>query len=233
MTHLPALCAYCAHRIVDAVAHCANCGAPVGVADALPLATAAGKATLEVAHTAALVSEDIATTGEKVAAGARIFARVPLLWQWVAAAVGVLVLGVLMIGLLRAGGPDLSGLGTAPAIEALPVPLKTAADCRSTASDGHRCVVPGSSALLATGLSGGRDLAFSVRLMPSDQVADELRRWRSTATVVLVDGVDFVAIGPSATVWYASTRSGLRVESGAFADQAAARVFLGRVGLLR
>lgn len=133
-------------------------------------------------------------------------------------------------GLAGPGGPVAAG----DPVSALPGPLQSAS-CRPHAeTDGVRsCVLDVGSPLLMGDITDGRPLAFQVQTAPSGVLAQAVAQWRSAGSSVVADGDVFAAISASSAVWFADTRSGLRIDTGAFADSAGARTFLVRSGLLQ
>ncbi|MFE2961036.1 hypothetical protein [Nocardia tengchongensis] len=155
-------------------------------------------------------------------------------WRAVLAALASLVVIVVLI--VRSCSPGLPTIGYTTPVEALPEVLRSAIRCGSSPSlgtDGGTCVIGASNPILAGGVGGGKDLTVAVEVLPADRLSEALRRWRGASPTVLTDGTVFAAIGPASVVWYADTRSGLRVETGSMAGASAAHAFLIRSGLLR
>ncbi|MCX4092205.1 hypothetical protein [Nocardia sp. alder85J] len=155
---------------------------------------------------------------------------------WRPVALILAVLAVLALLLIHGCSKlDMPVVGQVSAAEALPVALHTAASCGPLpgAGAGDRCVIPATSTLLAGGVTGGRELSFTLQVQHPDQLAASIASWRAGGGVLLTDGTVFAAIGPSATVWYADNRTGIRIETAAFAGQSAARTFLNRAGLVQ
>ena len=167
-------------------------------------------------------------------------------WQWRAAggiAVAVLlVLAFLMVKSCTLTGPPLTGpsgfgggdpVAATDAVSALPGPLQTASCRPHEETEGvQSCVLDAGSPLLMGEITDGRSLAFQVQTAAPGALTQAIVQWRSASGSVVSDGEVFAAISASAAVWYADTRSGLRVDTGAFADSAGARTFLMRSGLL-
>ncbi|WP_063042676.1 hypothetical protein [Nocardia grenadensis] len=167
-------------------------------------------------------------------------------WQWRAAggvAVAVLlVLAFLMVKSCTLTGPPLTGppgfgpngpIAATDAVSALPAPLQSASCRPHEETDGvQSCVLDSGSPLLMGEITGGRQLAFQVQAAAPAALAQAVTQWRSAGGTVVSDGEVFAAISASAAIWYADTRSGLRVDTGAFTDSAGARTFLMRSGLL-
>ncbi|WP_169813150.1 hypothetical protein [Nocardia jejuensis] len=76
-------------------------------------------------------------------------------------------------------------------------------------------------------------MAFTVRIVTADQLANDLQQWRSVKPTLVSDGTAFVAISPTWRIWYAETRAGLQLETSPLPSAGAARAFLMRSGLLR
>ncbi|MFD0364567.1 hypothetical protein ACFQZZ_24260 [Nocardia sp. GCM10030253] len=222
------ICQYCSHRnIGGAISRCTHCGAPLRAA--VHKASAAVESTAHVVEKTAGAAE----TAVKVVAG---FPR----WQW--RALGVLIAVVVGLGVVVARScsvsslPSFSVVPEQTAVSALPEALRSGASCAqlSATEMGQKCVIGASHPLLAGGIAGGKELTFSTQVSLPASLSDTIRRWRAAGgTTVLADGPVFTAIGPSATVWYADTRSGLRLETGTFTGKAAAQTFLTRAGLVR
>lgn len=165
-------------------------------------------------------------------------------WQWRAAggiAVAVLlVLAFLMVKSCALTVPPMSGPPgfTGPAASTdvlglLPEPLRAATCLPHTETEGvQSCSLAADSSLLAGGITGGRTLVFQVQSAPPAPLAQAIAQWRSAGSAVVSDGEVFAAVSASSAVWFADTGSGLRVDTGAFANAAGARTFLARSGLL-
>ncbi|MEU1985840.1 zinc ribbon domain-containing protein [Nocardia sp. NPDC019395] len=169
-------------------------------------------------------------------------------WQWRAAgglAVAVLlVLAFLMVKSCALTAPQLMGpaglagpagpAAATDAVSALPGPLQ-AASCRPHAeTEGvQSCVLDAASPLLMGEITGGRSLTFQVQTAEPGALAQAVAQWRSAGSNVVADGDVFAAISASSAVRYADTKSGLRIDTGAFSDSAGARTFLMRSGLLQ
>ncbi|MGV9411208.1 hypothetical protein ACWDOP_14930 [Nocardia sp. NPDC003693] len=153
-------------------------------------------------------------------------------WQWRAALSAIALLGVLSTVLVLWSVPRL-GSPQAPATPyaAMPFALHSA-NCRRSEPEAVHCAIAANDPLLAGDIAGGRELIFTLRTVSPDRLAADLRRWRSGGAVVVADGAVFAAIGAGSTVWYADTRSGVRIDTAAFAGPSAARIFLSRSGLL-
>ncbi|MGW4328272.1 hypothetical protein ACWEKR_20490 [Nocardia sp. NPDC004573] len=226
MSTLPELvCQYCSHRNTGADARCAHCGAPLHAA------------VDKVKSVAEKLPAQVAEVAEKAGGEAkRLVHKAYPRWQW--QAVGVL--GLLMV-LAAVWGVRSCSLslpstvqGTAP-VRAMPDLLRTSAICQPLDSGGQRekCVITATDPMLFGNIAGGRDLTLYVEVLPQDRLADSISRWRGAGGAALVDGPVYAAIGPSATVWYADTRTGLRLETGTFAGRTGAQTFMSRAGLVR
>ncbi|GAA5104330.1 hypothetical protein GCM10023319_72980 [Nocardia iowensis] len=156
-------------------------------------------------------------------------------WRLRTALAGLLVLAMAVILVVGARSFPLRPLvpGENSALAALPPQLSAAASCQrlTDADDADRCVVHAADLLLAGGLTGGRDLTFYVQVSPSDRLAEIIDRWRAAAGAIVSGGPVFVAIGPSNTVWYANTRTGVHLDTGTFASRSSAQTFVARSGL--
>ena len=153
-------------------------------------------------------------------------AQWPAVFGAIAAMVGVLVLVV------RSCSPGLPPIGATTGVETLPPPIRSAASCHQVGAV-QQCVIAAADPLLYGGIVGGSDLPLSVQIEAPDKLADQVSRWRAAGPVVVADGSAFVAIGPSATVWFADTRNGMCLETGTFTNSSGARTFVLRSGLMR
>jgi X-X-X-Leu-X-X-Gly heptad repeat protein len=172
-----------------------------------------------------------------VAAGAeKVAAQQYPQWQWRAAFAGVAVtVVVFVIAIVHSCSVPLASLPDLDPAQGLPELVRSAASCQraDTSTSAQRCVIRVDHPILAGGITGGRELTLSVALDSPDRLSDTISRWRTAGATVLSDGPVFVAIGPSATVWYANISAGLRIETGSFTGRAAAQTFLSRSGLTR
>ncbi|WP_063053650.1 hypothetical protein [Nocardia arthritidis] len=226
MSTLPELvCQYCSHRNTGADSRCAHCGAPLRTA-------------VDTARTVAeKLPTQVAEVAEKVGSEAKsLVHKAYPRWQWYTVGAIALVMVVAAVLAVRSCSLALpSNLqGTAP-VRAMPDLLRTAATCQPLDSGGQRekCVIAATDPMLFGGIAGGRDMTFYAELVAQDRLADSISRWRGAGGSALVDGSVYAAIGPSATVWYADTRTGLRLETGTFAGRAGAQTFMSRAGLVR
>ncbi|MEU0541441.1 hypothetical protein ABZ319_16390 [Nocardia sp. NPDC005978] len=205
-------CRYCRHHTAHDSRDCENCGAPTTVN--------AGAVLTEVAALAAPLRQ------------ARVFAEHVVPRQWIVAVIiGVVLLGGVAVA-VHAIGDLRPTIWHAPGHTTLPPTLEDAADCAEFDhhTSAERCVIAGNSPLLKD-LTGGQRLVFEVRPMAPDVLASTLQLWRATGSVV-ADGETFAAVGPTATVWYANTATGTRMDTGRFSSGEAARQFLSRAGLV-
>ncbi|WP_067477308.1 hypothetical protein [Nocardia amamiensis] len=234
------VCEYCGHRNTGADSRCGHCGAPLRAPrDAVESGTE-GRLHHQVAGPAEKLgggTEKAVGQAEKAVGEAKkIVGKSYPLWQWRAAGIGILVMIVAAVLGARSCSMDLPSMtrGDTPA-QAMPGLLRSAASCQAldATGRGEKCVIGANNPMLFGGIAGGRDLTFYSELVGPEQLADSISRWRNARAVVLVDGPVYVAISPSATVWYADTRAGLRLETGTFAGQAAAKTFASRAGLVR
>ncbi|MBF6300570.1 hypothetical protein IU459_23930 [Nocardia amamiensis] len=223
------VCEYCGHRNTGADSRCAHCGAP--------LRASGDKSVVESklpAQVAGAVEKVGAEAEKAVAETKKIVGKTYPLWQWRAVGIGILAMIVAAIlGIRSCSLPSFPRADT-PA-QAMPGLLRSAASCQAldATGRGEKCVIAANNPMLFGGIAGGRDMTFYSELVQPDQLADTISRWRNARAVVLVDGPVYVAISPSATVWYADTRAGLRLETGTFAGQTAAQTFVSRAGLVR
>jgi hypothetical protein len=217
-------CQYCSHRGEPVGARCANCGAPL---DPAPVA---GEPSTAADPTAALPAEWF--PGGATGTHSRR--------QWLVAALAIAAVLVLVLLLAsRCGahrdGPALAGTdaGAGGTLAYLPAQLRAVASCApdDTNPGGDRCVVPAESPLLADDIAGGRDLTFSVAVDPPLALTQTVARWREEGGAIVEDDATFVAVGPAATVRYADTQTGVRIETGALRGNSAATTFLARAGL--
>ncbi|GAA5062178.1 hypothetical protein [Nocardia callitridis] len=221
-----AVCQYCTHRNTGAQSRCGHCGAP--------LRARVRRVETAVEHGVT----DAVKSAERVVEGASkleslVTKRHPRVqWLLVAGALGVMV--VLAVVAVRSCStmfvaPDGFGANTVT----LPAPLRSAATCQPApeATGSERCVIAADHSILAGGIAGGRAMSFYAEKPTAERLADAVRKWRAAGGTVLVDGEVFIAIGPSETVRYVDTRTGLRLETGAFTGRAAVRTFLDRSGL--
>ncbi|WP_330232492.1 hypothetical protein OHA40_08375 [Nocardia sp. NBC_00508] len=234
MSTLPELvCQYCGNRNTGADSRCTHCGAPLRAAVNEVKSVAEGK----LPHQLAGVAEKVGAEAEKaVAETKKIVGRSYPLWQWRAVGIGILVMIVAaVLGARSCSMPLPSMPRTDTPAQAMPDQLRSAAVCQplDDSGRGEKCVIAAGHPMLFGGIAGGRDLTFYAELMQPNQLADTISRWRSARGAALVDGPVYAAIGPSATVWYADTRVGLRVETATFAGQVAAKTFVSRAGLVR
>ncbi|WP_157110530.1 hypothetical protein [Nocardia anaemiae] len=230
------VCEYCSHRNIGNPAQCGHCGAPLSAVRRLSSLTRYPEDVERVvvgAERAVAATGDAVAGAENAASGAeKLVAKEYPRWQW-GAAIAAIVTMVLGLGftVVRSCSTPLSSMADLGVDQALPSQLRAAASCQPVDSSAENCVVPAADPMLAGGITGGRDLTLSVALDPPERRADTVRNWRTAGGTVLADGVVFVAISPSATLRYANTLVGLRVETGAFTGRAAAQTFMSRSGL--
>ncbi|WP_330179424.1 hypothetical protein OHB26_23495 [Nocardia sp. NBC_01503] len=225
MSVLESICEYCSHRSPGDAASCIQCGAPLAkLMSGDPLAL--------IGPVIASADKLIGPTGSTVEGAVKaVFGGVgPRLPQWIGALVGVVAMAAAVFFLVNSCGPELSSGWNAPA-RTLPQTLLAASTCTG-AGESQQCVVAAGNPLLAAGIGGGRELAYAARVVSPDQLANDVRQWRSAGATVVADGTTFIAISPSWNIWYADTQSGLRLETGSLPNAAAARAFLMRSGLL-
>jgi DNA-directed RNA polymerase subunit RPC12/RpoP len=223
---LPELvCQYCSHRNTGADSRCAHCGAPL-------------RATVDtVKSVGEKLPAQVAEVVEKVGGEAKsIVDKAYPRWQWQAVGVVLLLMVVAAVLAVRSCSLPLpSNIGGTAPVRAMPGSLRTAASCQPLDDGGQRekCVISATDPMLFGGIAGGREMTFYAELLPQDRLADSVSRWRGAGGSALVDGPVYAAIGPSATVWYADTRTGLRLETSNFTSRTAAQTFLSRAGLVR
>ncbi|WP_040775649.1 hypothetical protein [Nocardia pneumoniae] len=225
------VCEYCGHRNTGANSRCAHCGAP--------LRSSGDKSVVErkLPTQVAEVAEKVGAEAEKaVAETKKIVGKTYPLWQWRAVGIAIVVMIVAAVFGVRSCSMPFPVVPSGDTqAQAMPGLLRSAASCQplDNTGRGEKCVIAADNPMLFGGIAGGRDLTFYSELVQPDQLSDTMSRWRNARAVVLVDGPVYVAISPSATVWYADTRAGFRLETGTFAGQTAARTFVSRAGLVR
>lgn len=233
MSVVELICQYCSHRNTGAASRCGHCGAPLSERlerEVEHLAHGAPK----VAEAAVRGAERVAKDAEHVVAGATKAVEHHPRWQWLAAFGGVaVVLVALVVSVFR----SCSVMPSLPDVDAslsLPLQVQAAASCqRGAAGSAQQCVIPAGNPMLAGGITSGRDLTLTVQRDSSAHITEAVNRWRAGGGTVLADGAVFIAIGPSATVWYANPLSGVRLETGSFTGRAGAQTFLSRSGLTK
>lgn len=221
------VCEYCAHRNIGNPAQCGHCGAPLSARHRLSGLAGHG------AERVVAATERAVADAEHAVAGVEKFAtQQHPRWQW-RAAIAVAVATVVGLGctVVRSCSMPLASMPDGSVQQSLPGQLRAAVSCRRIDSTAENCVVPAADPLLAGGITGGKDLTLSVALDPPERRADTVRNWRTAGGTVVADGVVFVAVSPTATLRYANTLVGLRVETGAFTGRAAAQTFMTRSGL--
>ncbi|MFE7801077.1 hypothetical protein [Nocardia sp. NPDC057440] len=228
------ICQYCSHHnIGGALARCMHCGAP--------LRAAAHKVAAAVESTAHVVEKTAEKTVETAEAAVKVVAGYPR-WQW--RALGILIAVFVFVGVIVARSCSFSlpsmplappPAGTGTGVSALPESMRSGSSCEhfDAAQQVDKCVIVAGSPLLAGGIAGSKELTFYAQSSSPQHLNDIIRRWRTAGGTVVSDGQVFAAVGPSATVWYADTRSGLSLETGTFTGKAAAQTFLTRAGLTR
>jgi len=223
------ICQYCAHRNPGNPAQCAHCGAPLSAGRAL--ASMAGH-LVRAEQVVAGAAKAVAATEHAAAGAEKAVAEQYPRWQW-RAAIGAIVTVAVVFGftIMRSCSTPLASMPDLDIDQALPGQLRSAVSCQRVDTTAENCVIRADNPMLAGGLTGGRELTLSVALDPPDRRAETMRAWRAAGGAVLADGVVFVAISPSATLRYANTLVGLRVETGAFIGRAAAQTFMTRAGL--
>ncbi|MFI6361142.1 hypothetical protein ACIBG0_00185 [Nocardia sp. NPDC050630] len=230
------VCQYCSHRNAGNPAQCGHCGAPLPAVHRLSSLTRHPEQVERVvagAERAAAATESVVAGAENAVAGAeKLAAQQYPRWQW-GAAIAAVVATVVGLGftVVRSCSTPLASMPDMGIEQALPGQLRAAATCQRVDSTTENCVVPAADPLLAGGITGGKDLTLSVALDPPQRRADTVRNWRTAGGTVLADGVVFIAISPTATLRYANTLVGLRVETGSFNGRAAAQTFMARAGL--
>ncbi|WP_433733166.1 hypothetical protein ACQP0C_12970 [Nocardia sp. CA-129566] len=249
MTFVERVCQYCSHPNAGTESRCGHCGAPLHrLAAAAGAAARAGEGVVGDTEKAVAGAESVIAGAESVAAGVekpiatgveKFVQRYPQHWQWRAAIGGIVatVLGFVFAIVHSCSEPlvpSLPDLGASVgAAAALPETVRAAAACQQISTAAEQCVILAGNPLLAGGITGGRELSISVTVDSPDRLPANIARWRAAGGTVLADGPVFVAIGPSATVWYANTASGVRIETGSFTGRTGAQTFLSRSGLAR
>ncbi|NUS42650.1 MAG: hypothetical protein HOQ24_02990 [Mycobacteriaceae bacterium] len=218
------ICKYCTHHNGPADNRCFHCGAP------LAAAVEHGMNKLETVEKAALAAAPVVVPAVAVAGIPLIkdiFKNIP---QWIAilGLVALVVIAGIFVVKFSSTGPPAQD--TATASTQLPDQLRRAASCQRQA-DGDRCVIAAGDPLLGGDLYASQDMSFTVQQTTVEGLNDAIKRWRRGADEVVEDDSVFAAVGSEGTVWYANTRTGVRLETTAFATPRAARTFLSRSGL--
>lgn len=232
---LDLVCAYCAHRVLAGALHCVHCGAPARAAAHPPSHTDPARPGPGVAPTATAkpVSSQEPNTANPVESP-KPSAEEDMWQTWVPPLVLAAVLVIVLVAVVRLFSGEESRQVTNP-VDALPGPLRTAATCQPDAGGAarSRCVVRAGHPLLTGRLSGGQDLDFYAQLLPEPNLAVTLARWRDQGGRIITDGTVFAAVGASRNVLFADTRTGLRIDTAALADERSAQDFAVRAGLTR
>ncbi|MEV0297704.1 hypothetical protein [Nocardia sp. NPDC050710] len=228
------ICQYCSHRNSSADPRCNHCGAPLvkALEKAVELGTAVatgGAATVASAVAGVEAIESAAKGAENPSGG-----KAPI-WQWRAVGMIIVVLSVLGIVVARSCALHLPSVAEVSGAQVLPERLRTAASCQrmDPVQEVDKCVIAGNDPMLWGGITAGRELTFYFQVSASDRLTETIARWRAAGGVIVTDSWVFAAVGPSATVLYANTRTGLRIETGTFAGVSGAQTFLTRSGLTR
>lgn len=209
-------CRYCRRALTGLKDLCEHCGAPTPV-----------ELVKYASGTADIVEKATGTVGsvDKVL---RKFLP-PQLWRLVALAILILTSLVLLgnRALVACAPPTWQ----TPVVTALPKTLRDNATCTTIGPDTERCEISGTATLLSGGLINTKSLIFEAHLTTSAALAVTIKQWRATSTVI-ADGAVFAAIGRTSMIWYGDQRSGLRIDTSAFADTDHARLFLTRAGMV-
>ncbi|RJO79832.1 hypothetical protein D5S18_00725 [Nocardia panacis] len=144
------------------------------------------------------------------------------------------MLGVLAVLGVRSCVAHLPSLSSLPAVPTMPDMVRSALNCRpfSSPDADEKCVIMANNPLLNGGIAGGADLTVYLQQGAPDRLQGVIAKWQAQGAQPISGGRTFVAIGPSANVMFADTRSGLRLETGTFASRGAAQAFISRSGLL-
>lgn len=241
-------CRYCGHPVDGAL--CVHCGAPAPLPDRTA-GPAVGSPDPPVRHDEpghgrvpdprTVAGSVLGAVRSRLVPEAEQLVRTPHpAWQWRVAG-GVLVIALILLAVLMIrscslpgppGGFANPGLVEGPG-PALPGPLASAAcEPRDPATGIERCVVSAGDPLLSGGITGGRELLLRVQIVAPAELTRTVGQWRAAGGDVVSDGPVFVSISAASAVLYADTGSGLRIDTGAFVDEAAAQTFLSRSGLL-
>lgn len=241
-------CRYCGHPVDGAL--CVHCGAPAPVPGRTaaspdvspgPSAPHSKPGHDRVPDPRTVAGSVLGAIRSRLVPEAEGLVRTPHpAWQWSAAG-GVLVIVLVLLAFLMIrscsfslppGGFTDPGLLNGPG-PALPGSLASAAcEPRDPATGVERCVVSAGDPLLSGGITDGRELVLRVQVLAPAELTQTVRQWRSAGGSVVSDGPVFVSISAASAVLYADTGSGLRIDTGTFADKAAAQAFLSRSGLL-
>lgn len=224
-------CGYCAAERNAAEHRCGNCGAPLKQA-----VDRSSSPSSPVGHDSGAELSPV-TVWERWFPS--IYAMVRSGLGWPAALAGIIAVAVAGLAVVFTLGTATHVPRPRPPTSAqnvlalLPTTLASAATCWGDAPDGGaRCVISAGDPFLL-GIPAARgDLTFTIAQSTKVGLASVIDGWRADGGTVIEDGPEFAAIGPSATVLYASTTTGLRLDTASFANQTAAQTFLTRAGLV-
>ncbi|MBL1079786.1 hypothetical protein JK358_35830 [Nocardia sp. 2] len=218
---MESICRFCRHVIGHAATACEHCGAPL--------------TQHTTSHEPDPPTAPTPSTATTVGSGLLALLTARARPRWRAVVVTILTAAALgWVALRSLAGCELmfTTPGVSPIVAALPKQLRSAATCTPVDAGVQRCVLTPEDALLEGDLTGGKPLTFDARLVAPAPLADTLARWRVNGAVRLDGEGTFVATGPTTSVWYAQSRSGLRIDTSPFVSADAGWTFLGRAGLL-
>lgn len=222
------ICQYCSQHNSSAETRCTHCGGPLRTAE--HLVADGGSGASEIAPIAGL-----AIGATRFGGVAATIASKLSQWLWRAVGTAVSVLALAWVLLTHSCSvPDLP-TSTVDVVQSLPDPVREAASCQRSdmAARVVRCTIRAGHPMLLGGITGGRDLNLTARVVAAGEMSAVLDEWRHGGEPVLDAGPTFVAIGPSVTVRFANRVAGVTVETGAFVDRAAAQTFLARASVRR
>ncbi|MBO0855428.1 MAG: hypothetical protein J2P18_16880 [Nocardia sp.] len=244
------VCEYCSHTNQGSETRCGHCGAPLRAIG--HVIGEAGRITTEmdaegVLGPAALLAGRVLggmksviedgggaqTPDGKSSDGKSQEPKGFPMWQWLAVLVGIVAMVVVAVVALYSCSDSAAPVGDIGPVSSLPGVLQTVSSCQLLPDDqGRRCTVPAGDPLLAGGITGGRELSYSVRVDPPSRIHQTISGWRAARPSVVTDGASFVAISSAQVVWYADTVTGTHLETTSFTSRAAAQTFLRRAALV-
>ncbi|MEU6560563.1 hypothetical protein [Nocardia nova] len=202
------------------------------LSEASKLAGEAGRVVTGSAHAAEKAGVEAGKAVGAVEKAAAAITLPVLGWKATLAVIAVLLTAAFLV--IRSCSIDVPSIGQLAPVESLPEMLRTASTCdRDDDAAVRNCVIAAEHPLLTGGITGGRSLTFTVHTDSPAGATSVVNQWRAAGGTIVAEGDVFVAVGPSVTVRYADTRTGLRFETATFANRAGAQTFLYRAGLVR